>query len=160
MSSQVSASISPSASPASRQSAASFAAAAARSRRSVRRSAAAHSSKLPERASKPSSSGSAASLRAAFSDSTVASASRARSCVHVHLDLREVERDLLRVRLDERVQFRRQRAAQRRQRLAQARARELRVGVFPEQRGEALAALRRAVLQREEGEQGAGLAGA
>ena len=79
--------------------------------------------------------------------------------MHVHLDLGEVERDLLRIRFDERVPFRRDRAAQRRQRLAQARAREFRVGVFPQQRGEALAALRRAVLQREESEQGAGLAG-
>ncbi len=79
--------------------------------------------------------------------------------VHVHLDLREVERDLLRVRLDKCVQLRRQCAAQGRQCLAQARAREFRVGVLPEQRGEALAGLRCAVLQREKGEQGAGLAG-
>ena len=79
--------------------------------------------------------------------------------VDVHLDLREVERHLLPVRLDERVQLRGQRAAQGRQRLPQAGARELRVGVFPEQRGEALAALRGAVLQREEGEECARLAG-
>ena len=98
-------------------------------------------------------------MRAAFSDATLRLGEQGAQRVHVHLDLREVERDLLRVRFDERVHFAGHRAAQRRQRLAQARARELRIGVFPEQRGEALAALRRAVLQREEGEQGAGLAG-
>ncbi len=79
--------------------------------------------------------------------------------VHVDLHEREVERDLLRVRFDERLHLHRQRTAQRRQRLAQARAREFGVRVLPEQRGEAIATLRRAVLQREEGEQGAGLAG-
>ena len=44
-------------------------------------------------------------------------------------------------------------------RQARPASRELCVGVFPEQRGEPLAALRRAVLQREKGEQGAGFAG-
>ena len=77
----------------------------------------------------------------------------------VHLHLREVQRDLLRIGLEQRVEFRRQRAAQRRQRLAQARAREFGVGVFPEERGQALAALPRPVLEREKGEQGAGLTG-
>ena len=77
----------------------------------------------------------------------------------VYLHLREVQRDLLRIGLEQRVELRRQRAAQRRQRLAQARAREFGVGVFPEERGQALAALPRPVLEREKGEQGAGLTG-
>ena len=77
---------------------------------------------------------------------------------NVHFHLREIERDLLRVGFDAALQARGQRAPQRRQRLAQARAGEFGVGFFPEQRGESLAALPRAVLQREEREQGAALA--
>jgi hypothetical protein len=79
--------------------------------------------------------------------------------VHIHLHLGEVERDLLRVGLEQGVQLRGECAAKRRQRLAQARARELGVGVLPEEGGEALAALPGAVLQRKKSEQRSGLTG-